>query len=125
MEVNLFKRGDEADSGNHGGMTLLSTAWSMREQSVRFWKMKQNRCRRRQRKIGEGQAGFRPTRRCADNTYTLGEVIQRRRDTGLKACRFSLDVQNTKGTVWRVGCARSCGKWNRRNDVQNGEDDNV
>ena len=34
-------------------------------------------------KIGEGQAGFRPNRRCVDHVYTLGKTIQGRKDAGL------------------------------------------
>ena len=34
-------------------------------------------------KLSEGQAGFRPNRGSVDHVYTLGEIIQGRRDAGL------------------------------------------
>ena len=53
--------------------------------------------------ISEGQAGFRPNRSCVDHIYTLGKIIQGRKDAGLKAYCFFLDVQKAYDTVWRNG----------------------
>ena len=54
-------------------------------------------------KISEGQAGLRPNRSCVDHTYTLGKVIQCRKDAGRTIHCFFLDIQKAYDTVWRNG----------------------
>ena len=64
-------------------------------------------------KISEGQAGFRPNRSCVDYVYTLGKIIQGRKDAGLTTYCFFLHVQKAYDTVhtWRdAGCGKICGK---------------
>ena len=36
----------------------------------------------KEEKTSEGQAGFRPNRSCVDHVYTLGEIIQGRKNAG-------------------------------------------
>ena len=51
----------------------------------------------------EGQAGCRPNRSGVDHVYTLGKIIQGKKDAGLTThCSF-LDVQKAYDTVWRNG----------------------
>ena len=61
-------------------------------------------------KTSEAQAGFRPNRSCVDHVYTLGKIIQDRRDAGLTTYCFFLDVQKAYNTVWRSGPWKNCGK---------------
>ena len=53
------------------------------------------------KKISEGQAGFRPNRSCVDHAYKLGKIFQGRKDAGLTTYCFFLDVQKAYDTVWR------------------------
>ena len=98
--VNLFKKGDKADPGNYRGITLLSTVGKT------FCKILNDRMGtmlEKEDKISEGQAGFRPNRSCVDHVYTLGKIIQGRKDAGLTTYCFFLDVQKAYDTVWRNG----------------------
>ena len=54
-------------------------------------------------KLSEGLAGFRPNRGCVDHVYTLGKIIQGRKDAGLTTYCFFPDVQKACDTVWRNG----------------------
>ena len=74
-------------------------------------------------KISEGQAGFRPNRRCVDHVYALGEVMKGRTDAGLTTYCFFLDVQKACGTVWRneLRMEEYVGNWDQRKDVENDE----
>ena len=60
--------------------------------------------------ISEGQAGFRPNRSCVDHVYTLGKIIQGRKDAGLTTyclyCLF-LDVRKAYDAVWRNGLGKN------------------
>ena len=58
-------------------------------------------------KISGGQAGFRPYRSCVDHVYTLGKIIQGRKDAGLTTYCFFLDVQKAYGTLWRNGMLKN------------------
>ena len=51
-------------------------------------------------KISEGKAGFRPNRSCVHHVYTLGKIIQGRKDVGLTAYCFFLHVQKAYDTLW-------------------------
>ena len=98
--VNLFKKGDKADPGNYRGITLLSTVGKT------FCKILNDRMgtmMEKEGKVSEGQAGFRPNRSCVDHVYTLGKIIQGRKDAGLTTYCFFLDVQKAYDTVWRNG----------------------
>ena len=57
----------------------------------------------KEEKLSEGQAGFRRNRSCVDHIYTLGKIIQGRKDAGLTTYCFFLDVQKAYDTVWRNG----------------------
>ena len=75
--VNLFKKGDKAGPGNHRGITLVSTVHNT------FYRILNDRMgtmMEKEEKISEGQAGFRPNRSCVDHVYTLGKIIQVRKD---------------------------------------------
>ena len=64
-------------------------------------------------KISEGQAGFRPNRSCVDHVYTLGRIIQGRKDAGLTTHCFFLNVQ--KAYLWQCCC---CSHINSHNQVR-------
>ena len=72
-------------------------------------------------KISEGQAGFRPNRSCVDHVYTLGRIIQGRKDAGLTAHCFFLDIQ-AYDTVWRNGLRKKLCETGirQRKDVEDG-----
>ncbi|CAB1105020.1 unnamed protein product [Ectocarpus sp. CCAP 1310/34] len=54
-----------------------------------------------ERRISEGQAGFRKMRGWVDHAFTIGRIIQgRQRARKLTYC-FFLDVQKAYDTVWR------------------------
>ena len=75
--VNLFKKREKTDPGNYRGITLLSTV------EKTFCKILNDRVGtmlEKEEKISEGQAGFRPNRSCVDHVYTLGKIIQGRKD---------------------------------------------
>ena len=57
----------------------------------------------KEEKGSEGQAGFRPNRRCVDHVYTLKKIIQGRKDAGRMTYCFFLDVQKAYDTMWRNG----------------------
>ena len=98
--INSFKKGDEADAGNYRGITLLSTVGKT------FCKILNDRMGtmlKKDEKISEEQAGFRPNRSCVDHVYPLGKVAQGRKDAGLTTYCFFLDVQTAYDTVWRNG----------------------
>ena len=44
----------------------------------------------KEEETSEGQAGFRPNRSCEDHVYTLGTIIQGRKDAGRAMCSFFL-----------------------------------
>ena len=53
--------------------------------------------------ISEGQAGFGPNRSCVDHVYTLGKIIQGRKDAGLTTGCFFLYARKAYDAVWRKG----------------------
>ena len=53
-------------------------------------------------KVSEGQAGVRLNRSCVDHVYTLGKIIQGRKDAALPTYCLFLGVQKTYETVWRT-----------------------
>ena len=57
----------------------------------------------KEEKICEGHAGFRPNRSCVDRVYTLGEMIQARKDAGRTTYCFFIDVQKAYDGVWKNG----------------------
>ena len=96
--MNLLKKGGKADPGNYGGITLLSTVGKT------FCKILNDRTGTMMEKeeiISEGQAGFRPNRSCVDHVYTLGKIIQGRKDVGRTTYCLFLDVQKAYDTLWR------------------------
>ena len=78
----------------------------------------------REGKISEGQAGFRPNRSCVDRVYTLGKIIQGRKDAGLTTYCFFLDVQKAYDTVCmeKQVVEKAVGHWDQRKDGENGEE---
>ena len=93
--VNLFKKGDKAEPGNYRGITLLSTVGKI---FCRILNDRIGKILEKEDKLSEGQAGFRPNRRCIGHIYTLGKIIQGRKDAGLTTYCF-LDVQKAYDTV--------------------------
>ena len=49
--------------------------------------------------LHEGQAGFRISRSCMDNVYTLNEIMQDRLREDRKIYAFSLDIQKAYDSV--------------------------
>ena len=64
----------------------------------------------KEEKISEGQAGFRPNRNCVDHVYTLGKIIQGRKDAGLTTYCFFWTYKRPMTPYGETGCGRSCGK---------------
>ena len=61
-------------------------------------------------KTSEGQAGFAPNRSCVDHMYTLGKIVQGRKDAGLQrtVSRFTEDVRHSMEKwavekLWEIG----------------------
>ena len=85
--VNIFKKGDREDHANYRGMTLLSVVGKV------LCKILNNRlvqCLDKEGALHEGQAGFRVSRSCMDNVYTLNEIVQGRVREDKKAYAFFL-----------------------------------
>ena len=71
--ANLLKKGDKADPGNYGWITLLSPVGKT------FCKILNDRMAivmEKEEKTSEGKAGFKRNRACVDDVYTLGKIIQ-------------------------------------------------
>ena len=88
--MNLFKKGGKGDPGNYNGVTLLSTLGKtfctiLNDRTVTMMEKEEN--------ISEGQAGCRLNRSCVDHAYTLGKIIQGRKDAGRTTYCFFLHVQ--------------------------------
>ncbi|CAN0253682.1 unnamed protein product [Ectocarpus fasciculatus] len=98
--VNLFKKGDNTDPGNYRriGITLLNTVGKV------FCKLNDRivGVLEKERRISEGQAGFRKESGCVDHVFTVGRIIQGRKREGTPILLL-LDVQKAYDTVWRNG----------------------
>ena len=106
--VNLFKKGDKTDPGNYRGITLLNTVGKV------FCKLLNDRIvgvLEKEGRISEGQAGFRIKRSCVDHVYTVGRIIQGRKQAKLPTYCFFLDVQKAYDTVWRNGLWKQLSKY--------------
>ena len=53
--------------------------------------------------LHEGQAGFRISRSCMDNVYTLNEIVQSRLREDKKTYALFLDIQKAYDSVWHDG----------------------
>ena len=75
-----------------------------------------------EQEIRHGQAGFRPNRSCVGYVYTLGKVIQGRKDVGRTTYCFFLDVQKVSTTQnGEMGRGKSCRKLGLEERYENGE----
>ena len=84
--VSLYKKGDAEDPGNYRGITLLNVVGKL------FCKVLNNHLVSRlesEKALHEGQAGFREKRSCADNIFTLNEIVQGRMREGSTLTLFS------------------------------------
>ena len=97
--VNLIKEGDKADLGNYRGITLSSTVGKILCQILND---KMGTMLEKDTQISEGQAGFKPNRSCVDYVYTLGKIIQGRKDAGLTTHCFMTRYGG-------MGCGKICG----------------
>ena len=100
--VNLFRKGDREDPGNHIGITLLSVVGTCKV----FCEVLNNRlvhCLDKEGALHEGQAGFRVNRSCMDNVYTLNEIVHSTLKEDKETYAFFLDVQKAYDIVWRNG----------------------
>ena len=65
----------------------------------------------KEEQISDGQAGFTPNRSCVDHVYTLGKIIQGRKDAGRTTYCFFLDVQKAYGSVEKWVVEKAVGNW--------------
>ena len=65
----------------------------------------------KERRISEGQAGFRKERGCVDHASTVGRIIQGRKRAGKPTYCFFLDVQKAYDTVRRNGLWKQLSKY--------------
>ena len=88
--------------------TIVSTA------GKRFCKILNDRMgtmMEKEEKTSEGQAGIRPNRSCVDHVYTLGKIIQGRKDAGLTTYCLFLDVQKAYDSMEKWVAEKAvCGK---------------
>ena len=103
--MNLFEKGDKADPGNYRAMTLLSSVGKT------FCKILNDRMgtMMKEEEISKWQAGCRPNRACVDHVYTLGKIIQGRKDPARTTYCLFLDVQKAYDSM-EMDCGKSCGK---------------
>ena len=86
----------KTDPGNYRGITLLNTVGKV------FCKLLNDRMvgvLEKERRISEGQAGFRKERGCVDHVFTVGRIIQGRKKEEEPTYCFFLDVQKAYDTV--------------------------
>ena len=71
--------------------------------------------------MSKGQAGSGPNRTSVDHVYTVGKIIQGRKDRGLTAYRLFLDVQKVYDIARENGLWKKLWEINRdqRDDVEN------
>lgn len=98
---------DKADPGNCRRITLLSIVGRTSPKTCIGYV---EAMVEKEENINEGQAGFGPNRTCIGLSYTLGYIIQERKDTGLKTDRLFLEVQKARATVWRNGLWKLVGE---------------
>ena len=89
--MKICKKEDKADTGNnYRGITLPSTVGKT------FCKILTDRMGtlvETEKDTIEGQAGFRPNRRCVVHVCTVGKIIESSKNAGLTTYCFFLDVQ--------------------------------
>ena len=79
----------QADPGKCRGITLLSTSGKT---LCKVLNDRMETTTEKEDRLSEGQGGFRPNRSCVDHVYTLGKIIQGRKDARLTTYCFFLDV---------------------------------
>ena len=93
--VNISKK-DKADPGNCRGITLLS---AVGKTFCEILNDRMGTMLEKDEKIREGPAECGSNLSCVDLVYTLGQIIQGRKDAGLTTYCFFLDVQKAYDTV--------------------------
>jgi hypothetical protein len=98
MIFPIYKDGDEKDTSNYRGITLLSIVGKVYAQVINerlmMW------CERHKILVEE-QGGFRPHRGCPDQLFSLVEVLKNRGDKGTFCC--FIDVKKAFDRVFRAG----------------------
>ena len=94
----LFKKGDRMDLDNYRGITLMDVVGKvfsgiLRDRLERFY----------EGKIVEEQAGFRKGRGCADQGYTLAQVVLKRLNVQKNTFLCFVDLKKAYDSVWREG----------------------
>ena len=109
--VNLFKKGDYADSGNYRGIMLSST---IRETFCKVLNDDIGTMLKKGKTMSKGQAGFRPNSSCVDHVhiyiYILRTLIDGRKNAGLTTCCCLLDVQKAYDKYGGMGGGNIRGK---------------
>ena len=94
----IFKDGDQKDTTNYRGITLLSIVGKVYAQVINARLMswcEQNKV------LVEEQGGFRPHRGCPDQLFSLVELLQNRGKKGTFCC--FIDVKKAFDRVFRAG----------------------
>uniref|UniRef100_T1INJ7 Reverse transcriptase domain-containing protein n=1 Tax=Strigamia maritima TaxID=126957 RepID=T1INJ7_STRMM len=106
--IPIYKAGEEADTNNYRGITLLNTLYkimtTMMAARIQDWAEQEGI-------ITENQAGFRKGYGTRDNLFTLNALINgrtRKRGGGLFAC--FIDFKAAFDKISR-GCLKSYGRW--------------
>jgi len=102
----ILKDGDERDTSNYRGITLLSIVGKVYAHVINARLM--SWCEKHDILVEE-QGGFRPHRGCPDQLFSLVEILQNRREQGTYCC--FIDVKKAFDRVFRAGL------WKRIADV--------
>ena len=70
--MSLFKKGDREDPGNHRGITLRNVVGKLCSRVSNNHLLKYLEL---EHKLHEGQGGFRLSRSCIDNIFSLNKLI--------------------------------------------------
>jgi len=91
----LFKKGDRMDLDNYRGITLMDVVGKvfsgiLRDRLERFY----------EGKIVEEQAGFRKGRGCADQGYTLAQVVLQRLNVQKNTFLCFINLKKAYDSIW-------------------------
>uniref|UniRef100_A0A914X1W4 Reverse transcriptase domain-containing protein n=1 Tax=Plectus sambesii TaxID=2011161 RepID=A0A914X1W4_9BILA len=86
--IPIHKKGDKQDCSNYRGISLLSITGKV------FMRILQNRLQEHHEQLArEEQAGFRPTRGCCDQIFTLRQLMEERSRCGLRTVIVFVDFR--------------------------------
>ena len=96
--VNLFKEGDKTDPGNYKGIALISCLGKL---YLSLWASRL--ANHAEKRLCDGQGGFRARRSTVDQALTLSEVLLRRKRAGKDSYLCFVDFRKAFDTVWHNG----------------------